>query len=136
MTRESGRIVLFDGVCGLCTWSVRFIIRRDSQAIFRFASLQSTVGGRIAQQHGISPSSFDTLVLVEKGVGYVESDAALRIASRLEGIWRIAGLLRVLPRSLRDAAYRGVARQRYHLFGRLDAGWIPPSDIEDRFLHG
>jgi predicted DCC family thiol-disulfide oxidoreductase YuxK len=30
------RLILFDGVCVLCSWWVRFVIERDTGARFRF----------------------------------------------------------------------------------------------------
>jgi predicted DCC family thiol-disulfide oxidoreductase YuxK len=40
------RLILFDGVCALCCWWVRFVIERDAGARFRFVAIQSTRGSR------------------------------------------------------------------------------------------
>ena len=57
-------ILLYDGVCGLCNRLVRFILRRDRQAIFRFAALQSPIAARILARHGVNPSGLDTVYVV------------------------------------------------------------------------
>src|SRR5215217_6998908 len=80
-------IILFDGVCNLCAWAVRFIIKRDSRGVFRFASLQSDLGQRLLTQHGIDPTRTDSFVLVEEGIASTESTAALRVARRLASPW-------------------------------------------------
>jgi predicted DCC family thiol-disulfide oxidoreductase YuxK len=42
--RIASPIVLFDGVCNLCSSVVKFAILRDPDGIFGFASLQSEPG--------------------------------------------------------------------------------------------
>src|SRR5690606_23038706 len=95
-------VVLFDGVCNLCNASINFVIDRDAEAVFRFAPLQSDVGRALVAECGLVDE--DSIVLVEDGRCYVRSDAALRIARRLDGAWRLLGVLRIVPRPLRDAA--------------------------------
>jgi predicted DCC family thiol-disulfide oxidoreductase YuxK len=127
-------IVLFDGVCGLCTSSVRFIVRRDKSERFRFASLRSQVGIEIASAHGLDSKRLETLVLIEGGKPFVRSDAALRIARRLRFPWCLFGLSVVLPGFFRDLIYKWIASHRYRWFGRLDGEWMAPPDIEHLFL--
>lgn len=131
---ERGAVVLFDGVCNLCNGSVQFIVRRDPYGYFRFASLQSEPGRSLLREHGLDPADLFSVILVEDGKVYARSDAALRIARRLSGVWRAAGALRVLPRSLRDRVYDLVARNRYRWFGRRDACMVPTPELRERFL--
>jgi predicted DCC family thiol-disulfide oxidoreductase YuxK len=127
-------VVLFDGVCNLCTWSVQFILRRDPRAYFQFAALQSAGGQRLLQQHGAASLSLASVVLVEQGRLYTRSDAALRIARRLSGWWPLLSLLLVVPRPLRDAFYDWVAAHRYGWFGQADSCMIPTPATRRRFL--
>jgi len=57
-------ILLYDGVCVLCNRLVQFILRRDREAIFRFAALQSPFAARILSRHGANPTDLDTVYLV------------------------------------------------------------------------
>lgn len=127
-------IVLYDAVCGLCSRSVQLILRHDRRGRFRFAALQSEVGQALLRRHGLQTDELDTFVLVEDGRAYVRSSGALRVARGLGGAWRLVSALAIVPRPLRDAVYRLVARNRYRIFGRLDACMLPPPDVRSRFL--
>ena len=133
-TREDGPIVLFDGVCNLCHAAVRFILARDSEARFRFAPLESETGRDLTTEGIREGTSADSMILVEDGSTYARSEAAIRIAARLSLPWRALGVLRVVPRPVRDGAYDLVARNRYRWFGRKDFCPMPDEDIRDRFL--
>lgn len=121
-------VVLFDGVCNLCNGAVRFVTRHDRAGRFDFASLQSETGARLLRERrpGFALDELETLVFIEGARVYTHSDAALRIARGLDGAWPLLGLLGLVPRVIRDAAYRFVARRRYRWFGRAEACAIPP----------
>jgi predicted DCC family thiol-disulfide oxidoreductase YuxK len=129
-------VVLFDGVCNLCTASVAFILARDPERRFRFASLQSDAGRRLLERHGLPPDELATVVVVADGRALTRSDAALRIARGLGGAWPVLGVLRVVPRPLRDAVYGVVARNRYRWFGRRESCMLPTPELRSRFLDG
>jgi len=134
MEASAHPILLFDGVCNLCSGSVQFIIRRDPEARFRFASLQSEVGQRYLEELQVDRDAVDSVILVEGGRWYKESDAALRIARLLGGPWKAMGILRLLPRPLRDRLYRFLARHRYRWFGKRESCWLPTPELRERFL--
>ncbi len=127
-------ILLFDGVCNFCAWSVRFIIDRDPGQIFRFASLQSDTGRRLLVEQGLNPDAIDSVVLIEDGKAWCESDAALRVCRHLRWPWNWFWPLRCLPRFLRDAIYRLIARNRYRWFGKMEACMVPTAEMRARFL--
>ena len=129
-------VLLFDGECGLCTGSVRFILKRDRTRVLRFASLQSELGVRLLRQNDMDPSERSTLVLVdERGEVAVRSTAALRVASEhLRFPWRLAGVFRIVPRFLRDGVYGLFSRNRLSLFGTADLCALPAPDAAERFV--
>lgn len=131
---DAPAVVLYDGGCGFCTKSVLFIFRRDPKGRYHFASLQSDVGQRLLREHSIAASE-DTLVLVEGGRASVRSTAALRIGRGLRAPWRwLAALGFVVPRPLRDAAYRAFARRRHRWFGRENHCAMPTPALRARML--
>ncbi len=135
MVEEGKKIILFDGVCNLCNRSVQFVIRRDKKDLFRFAALQSEAGERLVRERGIDTSKVDSIILIEPGVAYyVTSEAALRIARSLSGIWPILGIFLWLPGKLRDVFYDLIARNRYRIFGKQDACMVPSPELRKKFL--
>jgi predicted DCC family thiol-disulfide oxidoreductase YuxK len=134
MDRPAGPIVFFDGVCGLCNASVDWLLTRDRRAILTFAPIQGETAARTLGKQDDDPESW-SMVLVDDTGRYERSDAAIGIARHLGGPWALAGrLVGVVPRGLRDAAYRWIARNRYRWFGRHDTCRIPSPAERARFL--
>jgi len=133
-------ILLYDGVCGFCNRMVQFILRRDRNAVFRFAALQSAFAREILARHGAIPVELDTFYVVLHHKQAEESllprsEAVLFVFKKLGGFWRALGAIgRVVPRPLLDFAYRTIANNRYRLFGRYDECPIPPPEVRARFL--
>lgn len=134
-TAEAGRpVILFDGVCNLCTGSVRFVIERDSRKQFRFASLQSPVAEKLLGPQRNEADRLESVVLVVGERIYRKSSAALLIVRRLDGLWPLLSVLLAIPRPLRDAVYDWIGRRRYRMFGKRAACWKPQPELADRFL--
>jgi predicted DCC family thiol-disulfide oxidoreductase YuxK len=131
--QSASSIVLFDGNCNLCDASVRFIIDRDPQRHFQFASLQSAVGKKLLLQHD-APADLSTIVLIERDKIYTKSSAVLRICRYLKGGWPILYTFIFIPFSIRDACYHWLASRRYTLFGRKHVCEIPIHSANQRFL--
>lgn len=134
VTSKYQNLILFDGVCNLCTSSVRFIIRHDREAVFKFLSIQSELGRELYSAAGFDPDDFNTLVLLTGGRTLARSDAALEIVKQFAGVWRMFAVFRIVPSPLRDWVYGVIARNRYRWFGRHDTCMIPTEDIRQRFL--
>jgi predicted DCC family thiol-disulfide oxidoreductase YuxK len=127
-------IVMFDGVCNLCNGAVQFIIKRDRQGLFRFVPIQSEMGEKLLAPYSPPFSGNDSFALIENGKLYSQTDAALRIASQLDGLWYLFGIFRIVPPPLRDMLYRLLGRNRYRLFGKRERCMIPSADLQSRFL--
>lgn len=137
---ESGPIVLYDGVCGLCNRLVQFLLKHDKHGRLRFASLQSDFAAKALQRHGIDPKDLDTLHVIENYEQPDErvlqrSNAILRAGRELGGLWSVSSAAaKVIPRPLRDVFYRFVARNRYRVFGKYDTCMLPEPNQRSRFL--
>ncbi|HEX8427270.1 thiol-disulfide oxidoreductase DCC family protein [Hymenobacter sp.] len=128
-------VILFDGACNLCNGFVQFVINRDPAGRFHFTSLQSEAGRELLAQHGLPPvAEPETVILIENQQVYTHSTAALRIVRQLSGLWPWLYAAIVVPRPLRDWAYRFVARHRYQWFGHRDACMLPTPALRQRFL--
>lgn len=127
-------LIVFDGTCVLCSSWVAFVLRRGARTRFRFATTQSATGKTLLTAHGIEVANPSTFLFVEEGGASTESDAVIRMFREFGGAWRIAALARLLPKSVRDAVYRWVARNRYRWFGRRKECFVPSAADRDRFL--
>ena len=127
-------IVLFDGVCNLCTWSVQFIMKRDPHGVFKFASMQSEIGQRLMEASDVSSANMDTFVLIEDSRCLTRSDAAIEITKHLSGGWPLLRVLLMIPKPIRDRLYTIIATNRYRWFGKQKTCMLPSPDIMDRFL--
>ena len=127
-------IILFDGVCNFCNGSVNFIIERDEKNYIKFAPLQSEIGQKLLDEHGIDKTETDSVVLVENGKAFTHSTAALKVAQKLDGAWSWFYLFIIIPKPIRDFFYKTFAKYRYKLFGKTDACMMPTPEIRARFL--
>jgi len=127
-------VLLFDGVCNLCNGVVQFLIPRDPASVLRFASLQSEVGQRLLDAYDVPVDDLETVVLLDAEGYHLKSDAVIRVAEHLGGVYALARAFRLVPRSVRDWLYDVVAEHRYRMFGRRDQCMVPSPDVEERFL--
>ncbi|TAA58933.1 thiol-disulfide oxidoreductase DCC family protein [Shinella sp. JR1-6] len=136
MTRNdaAGPIIVFDAECILCSANAQFVLRHDRARRFRLASMQNAVGAALYRRFGIDPANPESMIIVDGDRLLKDSDAVLAIYAGLGWPWKALSLLRFIPRALRDPVYRWLARNRYRLFGRRDACWIPAPEDADRVL--
>jgi predicted DCC family thiol-disulfide oxidoreductase YuxK len=127
-------VIVFDGICNFCNAFVNFVIDRDSEAVFKFGTLQSPPAQRILTQLHLSTRDYETFLLLEHGKVFTKSTAALKILRRLPGYWSWLYGFIVIPRPLRDLVYRVIARHRYRWMGRSETCRIPSPKEQARFI--
>ena len=127
-------LILFDGMCNLCSSSVQFIIKRDKKKQFYFTSIQSHLGQQIIQYFQLDFTKVESVLLLEKNNIFIESTAALKIANQLSGFWPILYSFIIIPSFIRNSIYQLIARNRYKWFGKKESCWIPTKEIISRFL--
>ena len=151
-------ILFFDGVCGLCNRFVDFMLRTDSQHLFRYAPLQGETARRLLEMDdqagdreagsvppgGLEPGAHElgdsqagdlrSFIFLDTDRRFEQSNAVLHALIRLGGAWRLIAVLYIFPRPVRDLVYRVVARNRYRWFGRRDACRMPTPEERGRFL--
>ncbi|WP_421567547.1 thiol-disulfide oxidoreductase DCC family protein [Stenotrophomonas sp. PD6] len=131
---EFGPVIVFDGVCALCSRWVWFLLRFDRRGRYRFAAMQGAHGRALLQQHGLDPEDPLSLLVVEDGRAWSDTDAIVQVLAGLGGAWRVVRVVRVMPRPWRDRAYRVLARNRYRWFGQHEACFVPTPAQAGRFL--
>ncbi len=128
------KIVLFDGVCNLCSGSVQFILKRDKKNQFLFGSLQGDYGQQVLQQYHLPTDNFNSFMLLEGDKLYTRSSGALRMLKHLGGGWGLLYGFMIVPKFIRDAVYNFVATNRYKWFGKKEACWLPRPEWKEKFL--
>ena len=128
------RIIIFDGLCNLCSGSVNFIIKRDKHGLFHFTPFQSDAAVNLLTEYKINPDDFKSLILIKNKQLYVKSDGALEIVKDLNGLWKLLFIFIIVPRAIRNYCYDIIAENRYKWFGKKAECMIPDPDIKSRFL--
>ena len=139
MNIDSEPLILFDGVCNLCSASVQFIIKHDRNELFRFAALQSPIGEELTSKSGEPQdtkldSKLDSVLLYYDNQIYRKSSAALHTLKLLGGIWAVLYVFIIIPSPIRDAVYDFIGKRRYRWFGKKDQCWLPDESLKKRFL--
>jgi predicted DCC family thiol-disulfide oxidoreductase YuxK len=127
-------VILFDGVCNLCNGAVQYVIKHDADKRFLFASLQSQFGQQVLAAHQLSNTNFNSFILLQDGIIYQKSTAALLVAKQLKGAIRLLHWCIIVPSFIRDGVYNIIAKNRYKWFGKQDACWLPTPELKSRFL--
>ena len=130
----AGPVVLYDGTCGLCARSVRWILRHERDHAIQFAPLQGIAAAAFRERFTNIPQSIDTVVYIDGDRAHLRSKAFLHLAGHLRAPWRWIHAMRWFPGFLGDLGYRVVAATRYRLFGKVDACELPSPENRARFL--
>lgn len=127
-------LILFDGLCNLCSWSVQFIIKRDSKDYFRFASLQSEIAKQLLKDFNVPKGFYQSVVLIENNKVFIKSNAALKITRKLKGLWPALFSFIIIPKIFRDYIYDLIAKNRFKWFGKKEVCFSPTEDYSRKFL--
>lgn len=129
-------IIVFDGHCVFCSAWARLVLRFDREGVFRLLPAQTALGEALYRHCGLDPTNYETNILIEKGLARFKADGSMRMASLLGLPFALANVFRVPPRSVADALYDLMAKNRYRLFGRSDVCYVPDARHADRVLGG
>lgn len=134
MPNQATKILLFDGVCNLCTSSVLFVIKRDVKKQIRYASIQSTIGKKLMRTYGIDEVYLGSLIFIDEGKVYLKSTGALRLCKYLSNGWPALYILIIVPSVIRNFFYDLIAKYRYKLFGKKEICMVPTLELKSLFL--
>ena len=134
LIKQNNCIILFDGVCNLCSGFMQFVYKRDIKGRFKFAWLQDDKTKEILVWLNLGSESFKTIILIEGGKPYYKSSAFLQIVRYLRFPWPYLIVGHILPEFIRDWIYDFVAENRYKWFGKKEKCMVPKDDLLNRFL--
>ena len=127
-------VIVFDGMCVMCSRFMRFILRHDPQYQFNFLPAQSPTGEALFKHYGMMSDDYDSVLLIKNGELLIKLDATIAIFTSLGWPWKIAVLGRLLPKFLANPLYNFIARNRFNWFGRQEVCFIPTAQEQERFL--
>lgn len=121
---EGKILVEFDGMCILCSRTVRFILKTDRKKKFLFRTLQKSSGNE----------TFETVIISDQKASFRHFDAVLKIGKELGGIYRLVLIFRILPPKWRLLLYLWIAKNRFRWFGRQSSCYLPTPEERERFI--
>ena len=140
-TTPTGPVLLYDGTCGLCNRSVRFLMRMDRHGRIKYAALQSEPAQAYLRSQGLPTDDFDSMVFVpdwsqpERGDYLLRTSGVVAALKVCGGFAKAMGtILGVIPTSWRDAGYKVIARWRYQIWGEWEACPMPKKEWTKRFF--
>jgi predicted DCC family thiol-disulfide oxidoreductase YuxK len=138
---DAAHILFFDGECGFCNRAIRFTMERDVSGRIRVAALAGETASRELVPFRSMLADVDSVVLYRPAAAgreaavLIHSDAALAVLRLLGGGWAVLGAAgHIVPRWIRDVAYKAFARRRFRLFGRVEACQLWPAEWRARVL--
>ncbi|MCC5917140.1 MAG: DUF393 domain-containing protein [Cryomorphaceae bacterium] len=130
-TIASAKIIFYDGHCGLCQTSIQWLLKKDTQRKFLFATQQGSYFKEFIKENPIG----DAIVYYDNGEIYEEAEALAYICSELGGLWKgCYWLWKILPRSLSRWLYMSFAKKRYNIFGAAKSCRLPSEVERKQFL--
>ncbi|MES0039408.1 DCC1-like thiol-disulfide oxidoreductase family protein [Mesorhizobium sp. M0046] len=132
---ESSRpLIVFDGICVLCSGFVRMVVKLDRKGRFHFVTAQSPFGEMLFKKFGLRTDRYETNLVIVDGAAFTRLDSFVAVMAELGWPWRAARILLLLPRPLRDWLYDRIAKNRYALFGKKDNCEIPSAEVRARLI--
>jgi predicted DCC family thiol-disulfide oxidoreductase YuxK len=119
------RIIVFDGICHVCSGGVRFLERHRIEPSFRLIPMQAPEGKALLAEYGIDPDDPVTFLVLDQGRHFTQSDGSIHIIAAMGGLWRLVLMACMIPKPARDWLYRLLARNRYRWFGRRSSCYVP-----------
>jgi len=127
-------LILYDGECGFCNESVKFILNRDQKQFFYFASLQSKLGQEQLKMYHLPLHDFSSFVFIHQNKVFLKSEAAIEVAKNLK-YWKWVVVFKIVPQKIRDAVYDLIAKNRHKIFPQSECMLLKEHQ-KKQFLNG
>ena len=134
MKEKIDKVVYFDGVCGLCDWSVNLLVKMDTQKNLKFSSLQGKSGQILLSDLKIDLNEFNTVLFKVNDQVYTKSTAVFKIIDSIGGFYKIFLIFNLIPTRINDWVYSKIAKYRYKYFGKLDKCDISKFNTPGQFI--
>ena len=85
-------------------------------------------------EHNLLNRGIDSVVYITENRAYTKSDAALRVARHMSGLYPALFIFIIVPRFIRNGVYDLIGRNRYRWFGTQESCMMPTPELQTRFL--
>ncbi len=131
-TKEKDNLVFFDGICGLCNQFVDFLFIEDRNDVLIFTPLQGETAKKLYPNGELE--KFDSIAFLQNSKLYYKSTAAIKVCITVGGIWKLAAILYIFPKFIRDFFYDFIAKNRYKWFGKKESCRMPTPEEMEKLL--
>ena len=124
-------VIIYDGVCVLCNFFIRWILKKDQNFNFKVTNLQSN----FTKTNYIEVTKVDSVAVILKDGGILQkSKAVAYILKKIKRLLLIRLLLMVFPSFLSNFIYDLIAKSRYLLFGKYSSCPVLVGDLKSRII--
>lgn len=128
---QENEIIIYDGICVLCNFFMRFILKKDTSLNFKVTTLQSNYTTKNYPQ----VTKVDSVALILKNGDILQkSKAVYYILKKVNTLFLIRILIFILPSFFSDLVYDLVAKTRYMIFGRYDSCPVLGDNLNSRII--
>jgi len=127
-------LIIFDGVCVLCSRFAQWVMKYDAQETFLFATAQSDLGQILFQHYDLDGVEFETNLVIIDGKLYDRLNGFYAVCDQIGYPWRFLTGLRILPDFVNDWFYERIKRNRFAIFGRHEQCIYPNEALKKRFI--
>jgi predicted DCC family thiol-disulfide oxidoreductase YuxK len=108
VNQTMAKILFYDGECGLCQRSVSILAQCDDKKALKFAPLN----GSTYQTFFSTPALMNTVLYFDGKNTFKKSSAIIKCFQSLGGFYHLVGMLKLIPRPIRDWFYDHIASNR------------------------
>ncbi len=128
-------LIIFDGLCVLCSSGVQWMLARDPDGTSQFAAIQQPLPRALYRHYELDVDRFDTFLVVANGIAYTRWAGVLAAGRTLPQPWRtLASMARIVPPPIGDWVYDIVQRNRLRWFGSRSVCIAPTPQQQSRFV--
>ncbi len=132
---DSAPLLIFDGLCVMCSGGVQWMLARDPGGSTRFAAIQDPAPQALYRHYALDAQRFDTFMVLADGVPYTKWAGVLAAARTMPLPWKWLGSTgRLVPGMLGNSIYDWVQRNRIGWFGSRATCYVSEPRRARRFL--
>ncbi len=111
MTKNSSKILIYDGTCRVCIVAIDAVEKRDRKKQFDFIDMHSEEGQDLQTKHNINAEK--SAYVIEEDTVREKSDMALYVLENLGWFEKlVARIGRIVPKKAADNVYSFLAKRR------------------------